>query len=92
MNTAVRFVKTFSKGQITIPKEFREVLGKGSDFWLKMYLSNGKLVAEPVEQEQKNSKKNYAKKLLTIKGDWFSYKEYKRNRAQIEKQISKRAI
>jgi AbrB family looped-hinge helix DNA binding protein len=51
MNT-VGYVKSFSKGQITIPKEVREVLGIGDEFWLKLSIENGKIVAEPVEREK----------------------------------------
>lgn len=91
----VRFVKSFSKGQITVPKEVRDALGMISEFWLKIYIQDGKIIAEPVEQDKKiqnSSKKKaeYAQKLLNIKGDWFDPLKIKRNRAQIEKQIRKR--
>lgn len=40
--------------------------------------------------EKKKSTKDYAKMLLTLNTDWFTekdYKEYKKNRAQMEKRI-----
>lgn len=89
MNT-VRFVKSFSKGQITIPKDLRDALGIVNEFWLKLYIQNGKIIAEPVEQEK--NKADYAKKLLNIKGDWFNSDEARRNREQVEKQMDERAL
>lgn len=88
MNT-VRFIKSFSKGQITIPKEMREVLGMEPEFWLKVHIEGGKIVAEPVEQ--KKDKAAYRRKLLSIKGDWIDPEEIARNRKQVEEQIRKRS-
>ncbi len=39
--------------------------------------------------KKKISREEYAKKLLTLKTDWFDYKEYKRNRKQVEKRLKK---
>lgn len=88
--TNVRFVKSFSKGQITIPKELRDVLGIMGEFWLKLYIQNGKIIAEPVEKEVNQSE--YLKTLLSIKGKWVSEDEIKKNRTTVEKQIKKRAL
>lgn len=85
----VRYIKSFSKGQITIPKEYREFFGVGDDFWLKMQINNGRIIAEPVDVDRKKDKERYKKTLLSIKGDWFSYKDYKRNRAQVEKRLKR---
>ena len=85
----IRFVKSFSKGQITIPKSLRDSLGMTDDFWLKLYAQNGRIIAEPVNEEK--NKADYAKKLLTVKGKWFSADEIVDNRKQIEKQLEKRA-
>lgn len=85
-----RFVKSFSKGQITIPKEIREALGIVNEFWLKLSLENGKIIAEPVEQERNASA--YAQKLLSIKGSWINPQEIAKNRKQIEKQILDRSL
>lgn len=89
MNT-VRFVKSFSNGQITIPKEFRDTFGIAKEFWLKLSLENGRIIAEPVEKVR--SKTTYTQKLLTIKGDWFSAKEMKKNREGIERQLAERTL
>ncbi|MBI4067679.1 AbrB/MazE/SpoVT family DNA-binding domain-containing protein [Candidatus Gottesmanbacteria bacterium] len=90
MDTRVRFVKSFSKGQITIPKEFREKVGMEDEFWLKLYLQDGKIIAEPAEKQK--TKEDYKKKLLKLKSINFDTKQLKRNRDQIEKQITKRAV
>lgn len=43
-------------------------------------------------REKVGSKKatsDYAKKLLSLKTDWFSYEEYKKNRAAIKKRLKR---
>lgn len=89
MNT-VRFIKSFSKGQITIPKELRDALGIMNEFWLKVYIQNGKIIAEPVEKEK--NKTEYAKKILSIKGDWFSETEHKKIREEVEERLGKSSL
>lgn len=88
----VRFVKSFSKGQITIPKDIREMLGIVNEFWLKLQVQNGKIIAEPVENKPKLTKEEYAKMLLNIKGDWFSQKEHNKIRKEIEKKLAKSSL
>lgn len=87
---SVRYIKSFSKGQITIPKELRIALGILDNFWLKLYLQDGKIIAEPVEKQ--SSKADYKKTLLSIKHVWNLEPEVKKNREQIEKQLAKRAL
>lgn len=82
-----RFVKSFSKGQITIPKTIRQAIGVKDDFWLKLSVDRGKIVAEPVEPEREN--RNYAKRLLAVKGEWFSQKDFEVARAEVEKKLKK---
>jgi AbrB family looped-hinge helix DNA binding protein len=43
-----RLVKKLRRGQITIPKEFRDAMGLGADDRLSVTLEDGKLVIEPV--------------------------------------------
>lgn len=87
MNT-VRFIKSFSRGQITIPKEIRKTIGVGDDFWLKIYIDDNKLIAEPVGEPKDKNK--YLESLLKIKGDWFSFKDYRSVRSQTEKRLKAR--
>lgn len=82
-NQKVHYVKSFSKGQITLPKVLRDSLGLGNDFWVKMYEEKGKIIAEPIEQNQ--SKLEYLQKLNQIKGDWFDLEEWKAGRARSNK-------
>lgn len=86
MNT-VGYIKSFSKGQITIPKDVREALGIGDEFWLKLSIENGRIVAEPIDRKQ--DKTSYAKQLLSIKGDWFNPEDIEKNREQVKKQLRK---
>lgn len=81
------------KTYLYLPDELNKKIEKASKL-------NGKSKAEVIrtaleeglESDKLQNKEAYAKKLLTIKGDWFDYKEYKRNRKQLERQISKRAL
>jgi bifunctional DNA-binding transcriptional regulator/antitoxin component of YhaV-PrlF toxin-antitoxin module len=84
--TKQKYIKSFSKGQITIPKEMRDGLGLGDVFWLKLYVENEKIVAEPLEKEGNSSE--YQKKLLNIDGSWFDLKDYKKMRGDIERRFS----
>ncbi len=39
--------------------------------------------------EDTNGKEEYLKKLLTIKGGWFSQKEYEKNKRELNKRFSR---
>lgn len=39
--------------------------------------------------KKKLTREEYRKKLLSIKGNWFSYAEYKKNRADVKKRFRK---
>ena len=39
--------------------------------------------------EKKLSREEWVKKLLTLNTDWFDYKEFKKNRAEMEKTVKK---
>lgn len=80
------FVKSFSQGQITIPKIFREKLGLENNFWLKMTLNDDKLIAEPVGNEPKLKKQ--ATKLLSVRGDWFNVSDWKKTRQEITDRLN----
>ena len=50
------------------------------------------IIREKVGSKKKISHKDYAKLLLSINTDWFTekdYKEYKKNRQQMEKRVKK---
>lgn len=76
----IHYIKSFSKGQITLPKVIRDSLGLGNDFWLKIYEEKGKIVAEPAESTQ--SRLTYLEKLKEIKGGWYDETEWKALRQQ----------
>ncbi len=80
------FIKSFSKGQITIPKVFRDRLGIRDDFWLKMAIDGNKLIAEPVSDAIRP--KNVADKLLKVKGDWFNLSDWKKTRAEVSRRLN----
>lgn len=86
----VTFVKSFSSGQITIPKSIRDYFGMPTNFWLKLYVQEGKIIAEPLEKE--TNKSLYLKKLSNIKGSWLNEKEMAKNRKQLEDKLIKRRL
>ena len=90
---AAKFIKSFSRGQITIPKDFRERLGVSEEFWMKIFVDDGKLIVEPVQS--KKTKDDYLKSLLSMKTDWFSdddYEDYKKVREEIEQHVKKNSL
>lgn len=90
MDDSIQFIKSFSRGQITIPKAMRKALGLNGNFWLKVYLEKGKIIAEPVETEETMpSQEEYLQKLMKIKGDWFDEKEFQETRKEMDKRIDK---
>lgn len=85
-----KYVQSFSSGQITIPKEFRERLKMPKKFWLKMYLSQNKIIAEPVETAV--DKTTYQESLLSITGDWLEPEEIVANRKEVEQQLDRHSL
>ena len=81
-----RYIKSFSKGQITVPKEFRETLGLGDIFWMQIYIEGSKIIAEPTKTL--TNKKNYLDKLESIKSSWFRPQDIYSNRSIIEKRLN----
>ena len=86
----VKYIKSFSKGQITIPKELRNEFGLGDEFWLKLSVEKGRIIAEPLESKQ--DKEEYKKKLLKIKQIFIDTEELAGNRVQLEKQLKTRSL
>ncbi|EKD95529.1 MAG: hypothetical protein ACD_24C00459G0009 [uncultured bacterium] len=71
-----KYIKSFSKGQITVPKEFREVLGLSDEFWLKLYIKDEKIIAEPVERNS-GKQTSYLDTLKEVDTSWFDEKTEK---------------
>lgn len=91
MNKAV-FIKSFSKGQITIPKKIRDAIGLSSDFWLKVSVDSGKIIAEPVDEGSEKNKQKWKKSLLKMKPIDIDLAEIKRNRQEIEDRLQKQSL
>lgn len=79
----MKYIKSFSQGQITIPKDFRDELGLENEFWMKLKIINQQIVLEPVEK--KTNKKDYADLLLEVDGGWFDINDYKKMRRETRK-------
>lgn len=86
------FIKSFSKGQITIPKKIRDSIGLSSDFWLKVTVDDGKIIAEPIEEKKDKNKLLWRKNLLKMKSIDIDLNEIKRNREEIENRLRKQSL
>ena len=94
-----KYIRPFSKGQITLPKDYREYLGIDENSWLRIALENSQILIEPVKEERKTrtvkpkvDRKRYLKILSKIQGKWFGEKEVeeiKKTRAEIERRLLK---
>jgi bifunctional DNA-binding transcriptional regulator/antitoxin component of YhaV-PrlF toxin-antitoxin module len=89
MNNLVTYGQTFSKGQLTIPKKFRDHHGLGDNFAYKMTHQDKKIIIEPQEQPKK---KSLAAALAKIKEPIFSdadYQDYLQMRKDNESRMIK---
>jgi bifunctional DNA-binding transcriptional regulator/antitoxin component of YhaV-PrlF toxin-antitoxin module len=92
MDDLVTYGQTFSKGQLTIPKKFRDLHGLGDNFAYKMTHQDTMIIIEP---QEKPHKKNLAAALAKIKEPIFSeedYQDYLQMRNDNEKRSQKLGI
>lgn len=85
----IKYVKTFSKGQITIPKEFRDSLGLGDEFWIRLSIDQDEIKLKPVKEEKKMSKDEWIKQMLAMPPIEIDTQEIARNRRQINKRLER---
>lgn len=91
MSIQPRFIKSFNNGQITIPKEVRDFFGMKHEFWLKLYIKEHKIIAEPIQKAI--DREEYKNKLLALTTPvTISWEEIVKNRKQIDEQMKKRAL
>lgn len=90
-----KFIKPFSRGQITLPKNYREYLGIDENSWLRITLREDEILIKPVEKEgqrrtikPKISLKKYLKILPQIQGAFGD--ELVGENKQIRKEVEKR--
>jgi len=86
MNQTVTYGQTFSKGQLTIPKKFRDYYGLGDIFPYKMTHQDTKIIIEPQDQPKKTS---LAQVIASIKEPIFTDQDYQ-NYLNMRKQNNKR--
>ncbi|MBI4066172.1 AbrB/MazE/SpoVT family DNA-binding domain-containing protein [Candidatus Gottesmanbacteria bacterium] len=79
------YIKSFSSGQITIPRAFRERLSLGKEFWLRLALEENRIIAVPIDQPHPDP--SYGRKLLGVKGSWFHLGSWKKMRKEIRVRI-----
>ncbi len=91
-----KFIKLFSRGQITLPKDYRDYLDIDEKSWLKISLgSKSEIVIQPVKEvkRQKSIKpklnlEKYKKILSRIKGSFSP--ELEEENKQIRKEMQQR--
>lgn len=90
MTNLVTYGQTFSKGQLTIPKKFRDLHGLGDNFAYKMTHQDTKIIIEPQDKSKKKMSKNeYLKFITTADTSWYTDKDYQDHLA-MKKQLAHR--
>jgi len=93
-----RFIRPFSRGQITIPKDYREYLDIDENSWLRIVLKEDQILIKPIEEERQQRKlkpkisfEKYLKMLPQIQGVFGDElaKENKQIRKEVEKRLKK---
>lgn len=84
------FIKSYSKGQLTIPKEVRDSMGLGDDFWLELTMEGNKLTIKPLKdtnvvREPSTGADDYAKMLKNLDTSWFDEEQYKKLKDDLAK-------
>lgn len=86
------YIKSYSKGQFTLPKEVRDALGLGNDFWLQLDLQGNQIRLQPVTgakllKEPEVTQSDYATLLKDLDTTWFDHEEYKKMKDDIKKRV-----
>lgn len=86
------YIKTFSKGQMTLPKTIRQQWGVGDEFWLKLTLGkNDTLTLEPMGQPRDvEATLQRLQALPKPNPDWFDLTEQSTIRQETEKKLTKK--
>lgn len=91
MNNLVTYGQTFSKGQLTIPKKYRDFHGLGDNFAYKMTHQDKKIIIEP--QDNPN-KMNLAAALANMTTIWKDddFIDPKKTRKEWDDRLAKMGI
>lgn len=81
------YVKTFSKGQLTIPKKVRSHLNMPDESWVRISVQNNGLLIEPVNSVF--NREEYLKRITTMKGGWYSWEEHEKFRKNLDQSFAK---
>jgi len=95
-----QFVKPYSRGQITIPQDFRDYLGIDENKWLFLTIKNKAIIIKPIKEkeilreksvgEQKGTFGKYLKILPAIKG--LFGEEIARENLKVRKEVEKKFV
>jgi len=88
MSDQTAFIKSFNKGQITIPKSIREYFRLDEEFWLKITKTEKTIVLEPIiDQMSANLQTSLAK----INESW-DVSDYSKNRDLVAKRLKEQSL
>ena len=97
-----QFARIYSRGQLTIPKEYRDYLGIYDGDWLKVALADQGLLLQPIKERKVVKEKrlkvkpkiplgNYLKKVVRVKGLFGAAleRDNKKIRAEVEEKLTR---
>ena len=88
MSDQIAFIKSFNKGQITIPKTLRDYFRLSEEFWLKISKTENAIVLEPITEKMCA---NLQSSLAKINDAW-EINDYESNRQAISSRLNKHKI
>jgi|AACY02.16.fsa_nt_gi hypothetical protein len=83
------YIKTFGKGQVTIPKKLRDACGVDNKTWLRVFANGRQIVMEPVNHVSDAQKNERLKELLSMDGSWVDEDDYRKIREEMEDKIKR---
>lgn len=94
-----QFIKPYSRGQITIPQDFRDYLGINEKNWLFLAIKGDSLIIKPIKEREildkkpslvrpKTSLKKYLKIVSEVKGSFG--KEIEKENQKVREEVEER--
>lgn len=92
MKNKIFYIKSYSKGQFTLPKEVREEFNLGDDFWLELTVDGNKMIvkkAEPMDRVREPVTSDYVTKIQKINGSWSLQEDWEKIRQDFDSRGNK---
>ena len=87
MKNKTFYIKSYSKGQFTLPKEVRDALALGEDFWLEMTIEGNKMIltkATPMDRVREPVTAEYIAKIQKLDGSWALNDDWEKIRQEFD--------